>query len=232
MASRRQSKTKPKRMFKREAIEATSDGFASGYGHVIESHRVSALPEEQTIDRYHRLKEYAQSKTSDEIRFVVDSPAYEKMSVVLEDFFEPYRDRVVGLKDLNDLAMIATLAWNASFQSSHLRMHSIDDALSKKLLPGSFKSAEEVRSIFEALVERKFKMFGPNNRKIVAFEVTDTGCDFRIKVVSTLDAPSSGLFTRKSKSRATTPTARRPWRELFRTLGNLLFSRKGQRSTP
>jgi hypothetical protein len=119
--------------------------------------------------------------------FVIEPAGKEKMSEVLEDFIEPYRDTVDGEDDYRKLLTIALIAWNAALMPEGQRAAMIDDLLSAGMPPGSDDLLAELRSLVNLMVERKLTHFATNRRAIVSFEVRDTGRNFHLSVASTPD---------------------------------------------
>jgi hypothetical protein len=125
-------------------------------------------------------------------KLVASPPGVEKMSDVLEDFIEPYMDSVEGEDAYRKLLTLATLAWNAALLPEDRRKDMIDDVLSKGLPLGSDELGAGLRSIVEAMIERKEAHFSSNRRAIISFELQDRGEDYHLTVASTLgDSPAS-----------------------------------------
>lgn len=119
-------------------------------------------------------------------RVVYEPAGREKMSGVLEDFVEPYRDATETLDDFRKLLSLASVAWNAALLPEGQRPAMID-----QMVEAGFSRADEsdrawVRQLIESMVRRKQEHFAENRRAIVSFELTDTGDDYHLSVASTL----------------------------------------------
>jgi hypothetical protein len=122
-------------------------------------------------------------------KLVIEPAGREKMSVVLEDFVEPYRSPNEGsIDDYRKLLSLGVLAWNAALMSDDIRKSMIDDVISKVLTHEPDEVRAELRAHINAMVERKLAHFASIRRAIVSFEVTDTGRDYHLSVASTLEA--------------------------------------------
>jgi hypothetical protein len=124
---------------------------------------------------------------------VVEPSGVAKMSEVLEAFVAPY----LGLADTEDatrkLLMLAVVAWNASFLTEEEQREMVDDITSEVMSEATRADKEDFGELVSTLVERKRTHFSEYTRRIVSFELTDTGRDYHLSVVSTMDdAPTQG----------------------------------------
>ena len=62
-------------------------------------------------------------------RVVYEPEGQEKMSAVLEDFVEPYRDMAETYDEFHNLLDLAMLAWNAALLPEDKRRAMVDDVL-------------------------------------------------------------------------------------------------------
>jgi hypothetical protein len=123
-------------------------------------------------------------------KVVVEPRGVAKMSEVLEAFVEPY----LALADTEDayrkLLMLALVAWNASFLTEDEQSEMVDDITSKAMPSATREEREDFRELVSTLVERKRAHFSEYTRRIIDFELTDTGKDYHLSVVSTMqDTP-------------------------------------------
>src|SRR6516165_11203247 len=119
-------------------------------------------------------------------RVVYEPTGREKMSEVLEDFIEPYREVAHNEDALRKLLDLGVLAWNAALLPEEQRRTAIDEIL-REGLPGSSKEDRALaKEIIETLVRRKEERFAANQRAIISFELTDTGHGYHLTVASTL----------------------------------------------
>jgi hypothetical protein len=118
---------------------------------------------------------------------VVYEPAgREKMSEVLEDFIEPYKDMADTDDAFRKLLNLAVLAWNAALLREDQRRAMIDETLEVGLPGASEADRALAREFVEELVRRKEEHFAANRRAIYSFELTDTGDGYHLSVASTL----------------------------------------------
>jgi hypothetical protein len=118
---------------------------------------------------------------------VVYEPAgREKMSDVLEDFIEPYRDMADTEDAFRKLLTLALLAWNAALLPEDRRRAMIDETLGAGFSRASGADRSQAREFVEVMVRRKEEHFAANQRAIISFELTDTGDDYHLSVASTL----------------------------------------------
>lgn len=117
---------------------------------------------------------------------VYDPAGREKMSEVLEDFIEPYRDLADSEDTFRKLLLLGTLAWNAALLPEDERRAMIDEILGAGLPGASEADRAHAGELIEGLVRRKQEHFAANRRAILSFEVTDTGDGFHLSVASTL----------------------------------------------
>lgn len=119
-------------------------------------------------------------------RLVYEPAGHEKMSEVLEDFVEPYRDLADTDDALRKLLSLALVAWNAALLPEDQRRAMIDEMVEAGLSRGTEADRAQAREIIEMLVRRKEEHFAANRRAIVSFELTDRGDDYHLSVASTL----------------------------------------------
>jgi hypothetical protein len=119
-------------------------------------------------------------------KVVFSPPGREKMSDVLEDFVEPYRDLADTEDAFRKLLNLGMLAWNAALLPGGERRAMIDETLGAALSRASAPDRAQARVFVEEMVRRKLEHFPGNRRAIISFELTDTGTGFHLAVASTL----------------------------------------------
>jgi hypothetical protein len=117
---------------------------------------------------------------------VYEPDGREKMSEVLEELVEPYRDQAEGYDAFQKLLQLGVLAWNAALLPEDKRRAMVDDLLAAGFTRASAADLAEVRQFIEAMIRRKEELFAANRRAILSFELTDRGDDFYLAVASTL----------------------------------------------
>jgi hypothetical protein len=115
--------------------------------------------------------------------FVYNPAGVTKMSEVLLDFIEPYRDYAPDTEAMHKLITTALVAWNAAF----LPETEQEESLRKigKTLPAD--AVEDFYAIVREMIERKNKYFADHTRSILDYELTGTKGDYHISVISTAD---------------------------------------------
>jgi hypothetical protein len=136
----------------------------------------------------------------------------QKMSEVLLDFIEPYRDLTDSDAAFERLISVGALAWNMALLPEIEREQSLDNLaesffggkwrvvtrLPKWLMKpfgsnhddeGESEPAElrEFKEIMRAMIERKNRHFGRNRRFILNFHMNPVGDDVQLVVLSTLE---------------------------------------------
>jgi hypothetical protein len=119
-------------------------------------------------------------------RVVYEPEGREKMSAVLEEFVEPFRDMAESHDDFHKLLNLAVLAWNAALLPEDKRRAMVDDMLAAGFSRASAADRAFARQIIEAMIRRKEEHFATNRRAIVSFQLIDRGDDFHLSVASTL----------------------------------------------
>jgi hypothetical protein len=143
-----------------------------------------------------RLQDYRERLEKDLLQgheVVVEPSGVAKMSEVLQAFVAPY----LPLADTEDatrkLLALAVVAWNASFLTEEEQRKMVDDITSKVMPAATREDKEDFRELMSTLVERKRTRFSEYTRRIISFELMDTGRDYHLSVVSTMeDAPTQG----------------------------------------
>ena len=141
-----------------------------------------------------RLQDFKQRLEKDLLQgheVVVEPSGVAKMSEVLEAFVEPYLDVADTEDAYRKLLMLAVVAWNASFLTEEEQREMVDDITGKVMSAATREDKEGFRELVSTLVERKRAHFSEYTRKMISFELTDTGKDYHLSVVSTMeDAPT------------------------------------------
>lgn len=104
-----------------------------------------------------------------------------KMSDVLEEFVEPYRQFAETKQAYRKLLTVAIVAWNVTLFAEKDRPSTLDELL--VTLPERVR--KDGREIIEELMVRKETFFSQHRRMIIDFEVADTGGEWHLSVMST-----------------------------------------------
>lgn len=139
--------------------------------------------------RLKRNTERQVHEMGDKIKFV-DTEL--KMSAVLIDFMEPYRDEVETLQQYKSLVGIAAFAWNAALLPPDKQVEAAQQVVETM----SVEIQAAGQDLFIELLERKQRHFAHFKRMIVHYEVTETRDDWHLAVASTLtpeEIKQSGL---------------------------------------
>lgn len=136
-------------------------------------------------DRRRDLRKALKRKVEEKfpIQKLIIGPASDgiKMSEVLEDFVDPYREFAETKKAYQKLLTTAIVAWNVMLFPEKDRSSRLDELLAT--LPENVR--KDGRQIIEELMVRKERFFPQNKRMIIDFEVEDTRGEWHLSVVST-----------------------------------------------
>jgi len=113
-----------------------------------------------------------------------------KMSEVLEEFVEPYRELVETEEAYWKLLTTAIVAWNVTLFPEKDRLSRLDELVIT--LPEDVR--EDGRQLIEELMVRKERFFSQYRRMIIDFEVADTAGEWHLSVMST-----AGPVSRETK---------------------------------
>ena len=106
-----------------------------------------------------------------------------KMSEVLEDFIEPYKQFAETKEAYQKLLTTAVAAWNVMLFPEKERSSRLDDLLAT--LPKDVR--KDGKQIIEELMVRKERFFSQYKRMIIDFEIRGVGGDWHLSVMSTVD---------------------------------------------
>jgi hypothetical protein len=107
------------------------------------------------------------------------------MSDVMVEFLDPYLDDVGTLQAFERIVDLGVLAWNAALlDEERIREFLEEFAANPAEDP---ETRRTVTDLLRSLVERKKAHFAGNRRIIRAFKVRDTGSQFGLTVVSSLE---------------------------------------------
>ena len=105
-----------------------------------------------------------------------------KMSELLLDFIDPYRDDTMSEFQLRTLLAAGILAWNAAMLPQESREKILDSAVHDAFSEG----AEEFREILSEMIERKQRYFARITRFILSYQLTMTPEGLHLDVLSSL----------------------------------------------
>jgi hypothetical protein len=133
--------------------------------------------------RYNKMIQRLQESGLGDSKVVYAPQQAEKMSEVLLDFIEPYKEFADTTEAMHRLIATALVAWNTALwpeaeQAEHLEQIS-------KALPAD--TVDDFYAIVGAMIERKNRFFAEYTRLILDYELTDTGDSYHVSVISTLN---------------------------------------------
>ncbi|MCX5654634.1 MAG: hypothetical protein NTY65_08320 [Planctomycetota bacterium] len=113
-----------------------------------------------------------------------------KMSVVLAEFVKPYRDDAETFQSYKTLLQLGACIWNATLLPADKQTSAIDQLMD--LVPPAGQEAGQ--QVIYGMLRRKQEFFSQNRRAIIDFELTDTGADWHLDVMSSFEpaSPASG----------------------------------------
>ena len=105
-----------------------------------------------------------------------------KMSEVLLDFIDPYRDDRMSEFQLRTLIAAGALAWNTAMLPQESRREILEGAVRDAISAG----AEEFRELLSEMIERKQRYFARVTRFILSYQLTMTPEGPHLDVLSSL----------------------------------------------
>ncbi len=132
-----------------------------------------------------KLKKEMQSKFAQEGREVVfHGQVGEKMSDVIEEFIEPYRQYADTPDMYRRLIATGIVAWNAALLQGAKRETFLRDML-KTIAPNADRQAQEdFDAIVREMIVRKERYFANNRRIILNYRATETPTGMTLVVAS------------------------------------------------
>jgi len=107
---------------------------------------------------------------------------YDKMSAVVWDFIEPYREYATIYEALGRLIVLAILAWNASMLPDDKAKAMVERVVNSQ--PLSQSDHDMMIDVVEDLIERRKKHFAHYTADILDYKLTETEDEFRLSIVS------------------------------------------------
>jgi len=133
--------------------------------------------------RYNKMIQRLQESGLGDSKVVYAPNQAEKMSEVLLDFIEPYKEFADTTEAMHRLITTALVAWNTALLPEAEQAESLEQI--SKALPA--ETVEDFYAIVGAMIERKNKFFADYTRLILDYELTDTGDSYHVSVISTLN---------------------------------------------
>ncbi len=143
--------------------------------------------ESNSIKRRPLMKQLRSRDLPRGLKGVSQHNAREKMSEVVLEFVEPYRQLAIDQHAFDRLIAIAILAWNAAFLDETDRRDLIDQAVETAIPDDDEQARAGVRQIMNDLIERKKRHFAGCKRVILHYQLSETQDGFHLSVASTLD---------------------------------------------
>jgi hypothetical protein len=132
------------------------------------------------------LERVSKSEFLEDTELVISPSGHEKMSEVLIDFASPLIEVFPGREDAHLTFSLATLAWNASLLPKRERKRLVGE-IASELFPSDREGSETTKSFVNWMIKRKEQYFRDNKRFILDFQISGSGDDVRLSVVSSLD---------------------------------------------
>jgi hypothetical protein len=132
---------------------------------------------------FERLERNFTAKAALHGREVVVRPSgSSRMSEVIFEFIEPYRENVQSEDELRCLITTGLVAWNAALLPTERREETINQIINRGVRDG----ANEFREIVYEMIERKETWFAQIKRMVLGFDLTMTERGPHLSVISTL----------------------------------------------
>ncbi len=104
------------------------------------------------------------------------------MSEVLVDFARPYIDAAKTKQEFERIIGIAALAWNVSFHTEETP----EELASRLAADLNLPDNEGLKTALAEMIIRRRIWFAHHDRVIIKYQVTDTGRNYHVTVISTL----------------------------------------------
>lgn len=124
-------------------------------------------------------------------QIVLEPEGEVKMSEVLTDFIEPYREEADTEQAYRRLLTLAVMAWNASLFPKEEQQDMVDKILNEGIPEADEELKEELKEILSELISRKQRYFSEYKRMIIDFNFKNIGGKYHLSVASTLSETSS-----------------------------------------
>ena len=115
-------------------------------------------------------------------KILTDPAGSVKMSEVLLDFIEPYKQFADTTDEMHRLISTALVAWNTALLPEAQQKQSLQNIA--QTLPAD--AIEDFYAIVEEMMERKNKYFAQYTRYILDYELTGRGGSYQIYVISSM----------------------------------------------
>lgn len=145
-------------------------------------HKKQKALEKKRLKRRHKNQRRRALSPPPGTRLIHDPPGLEKMSVVLEEFVDPYVHMAPTLEEMRRLYTLATLAWNAALLPPEARAEFIQRGA--QALPAEARG--DFRAILVPMIERKLAHFADNRRQICGFDLSEGPHGPYLQVMSTM----------------------------------------------
>jgi len=143
--------------------------------------------QEKKRKRQERLKRKQAQRPFGAQTAMVPWDGLEKMSDVLEEFVEPYKDKVTNEQGLRNLFNLGAAAWNAALLPEDDRKAVLDGVLREHRIPSA--DQEFVRGFLQELIDRKEAHYSANRRYFGGVVLKNMGDSYHLSVVSSLPLP-------------------------------------------
>ena len=129
-------------------------------------------------------KKFSKESIGKEIQVVPETSAAQKMSEVLLDFIEPYREYVDTKAACQRLIGMAVMAWNTSLVPESEQPEMIDKFVNEVVPDDDEELKKQAKQILEELIARKKRYFCENRRIIMDFTLIQKGEKYHLSVIS------------------------------------------------
>ena len=127
---------------------------------------------------------FLENKTLEGKQIVFKSSG-EKMSKVLLEFIEPYKQRATTPEAYRKLIALAVVAWDAALLEGTEKQNLITQSTETILGTAGEEWRKDLQHILTMLIERKERYFADNKRYIMDYHVSETKDNYHLSVIST-----------------------------------------------
>ena len=158
---------------------------SKGFNELLLQKKDEELAGVTSLNRLKQKVKQADGKMASQ-KMVVNPKGVAKMSEILEEFIEPYKDTTQDFSDLETLLNIAVLAWNITLVPRENRQDAMGSILLEMTAGANQAVKSELQSMLNELIARKDRHFSNCQRFITSFDLQDLGDDYYLSVASTL----------------------------------------------
>ncbi|SRR5579883_163044 len=160
---------------------------SKGFEELLSESKYIQQQEKQWEDLKEKLsKTSTREKIEEKIQRVKEAPGVEKMSEVLLEFIEPYREYVDTKAAMKRLIGMAVMAWNTSLEPENEQEEMVEEIVNEIVKDDDEELKKQAKQILEELITRKKSYFSENKRMIMDVTINKKAGKDQLSVISNL----------------------------------------------